>query len=349
MMKKIVFFTVLCVWGLSFAAAYNPPAGGENLLRLVSPEMLTGAGSSAGGALLGASPSSVLINPAVVAGDQRAVIDLGYTALLEPNAQHTFGSGARLGVLIPSRFGVFTGSLNGVFSSLDSMPLGNLIMINGTFSKDVTERLYVGAGLTGGFGFGYGNDWALYLDLGAVYNFGTVGFMKNFRVGGALSAIGKTFVMDLPGIAAGTSTSSFYPGMFTPRVGVAAHLFEAGGFRGGFSCDISAPFFQNAVLDTGLQFDYAQIVKLTVSWQANLREILEDNYNLMPAISLSVKFGIDTQQNKFLASKGWQKNDLSISTAWQQLYGGVQAVSAGAAAYLGLKDTEAPVIQMWEE
>ncbi len=348
MIKRQCILAALGVFVLSQASAYNPPAGGENLFRLLNPDLLTGAASAAGGALLGASPSSVLINPALTAGDQRIALDLGYTALIETDSAHPFGSGARLGVLIPSRYGVFTASLNGVFSSLDSLMLGNMLLVNGTFSKDITEKLYVGAGVTGGFGFGRGNDWALYLDIGAVYNFGNVGFLKNFRVGGAISAVGKTFVLDVPGIYT-DSRSSYYPGMFTPRIGVAAHLFEAGGFRGGFSFDISAPAFQNGVADIGLQFDYAEMIKFTVSWQANIRELAAETYNLLPAVSLSCKFSIDTQKNQFLSSKGWQKNDLAAAGAWQQINGGAQAVSAGVTAYLGMRDTDAPVIQMWGE
>ncbi|HIW36663.1 MAG TPA: hypothetical protein IAA30_06745, partial [Candidatus Treponema faecavium] len=82
---------------------------------------------------------------------------------------------------------------------------------------------------------------------------------------------------------------------------------------------------------------------------ANIRELAAETYNLLPAVSLSCKFSIDTQKNQFLSSKGWQKNDLAAAGAWQQINGGAQAVSAGVTAYLGMRDTDAPVIQMWGE
>lgn len=346
--KTLTAALVFCVLGLNLHA-YNPPAGGELVFRLVNPDLLSGAGSAAGGALWSAVPGAPLVNPALTAGDQRVMLDLGYTALIAAGDPNPFGSAARIGALIPTRRGVFTLSINGIFSPMSALPLGNIILFNGSFSKDITDRLYVGAALNFGMSPGSIFDWALYADLGVWYNFGTVGFLRDFRLGGALSTLGKSIQGSSRGVISPLEEVGFFPGIATPRLGIAAHLFEAQDFRGGFSLDISAPFWQNFITDIGLQFDYAETVRLAVGWEINARELAASVYNLMPSISLSAKIRVDTQKNRFLADKGWQRNDLALSGAWQQLYGGVHAASIGAAAYLGMRDTEAPVIRIWEE
>ena len=48
MLKKIIASAVLCAGAALYA--YNPPAGGQNLLRISSPELLSEGASAAGGA-----------------------------------------------------------------------------------------------------------------------------------------------------------------------------------------------------------------------------------------------------------------------------------------------------------
>ena len=71
MLKKIIASAVLCAGAALYA--YNPPAGGQNLLRISSPELLSEGASAAGGALYSVSPDSVVNNPALTAFEQRAV------------------------------------------------------------------------------------------------------------------------------------------------------------------------------------------------------------------------------------------------------------------------------------
>ena len=48
-----------------------------------------------------------------------------------------------------------------------------------------------------------------------------------------------------------------------------------------------------------------------------------------------------------LAKKGWQQSEIVPSMGYRYLYNDVQAVSAGIVAHLGLKDTNAPEINLW--
>ena len=56
MLKKIIVSAVLCAGAALYA--YNPPAGGQNLLRISSPELLS-EGSSAAGTHRPSSPDPV--------------------------------------------------------------------------------------------------------------------------------------------------------------------------------------------------------------------------------------------------------------------------------------------------
>ena len=56
--------------------AYDPPAGGQNVLRLTSPELITSANSSAGGGIFGVTPDSIINNPALTAWEQRITLVL---------------------------------------------------------------------------------------------------------------------------------------------------------------------------------------------------------------------------------------------------------------------------------
>ena len=85
------------------------------------------------------------------------------------------------------------------------------------------------------------------------------------------------------------------------------------------------------------------------SWQFDVRDTAKKNYNLLPAVGLTVRFGINTKKTQFMIDKGWQQSEITTSGAWQYLYEEVHAVSAGAAINLGLLDTDSPEIRVWNE
>ena len=117
--------TVALSLSLSLVFSINFPVGGDYAFRLTNPELLTSAGSSAGGGFYTSGPSSIVNNPALTASEQRIMLNLGYTALFGPQNTEAFGSGAQIALLIPSRWGVFTGILDGIFCDVGKLEYGN--------------------------------------------------------------------------------------------------------------------------------------------------------------------------------------------------------------------------------
>jgi hypothetical protein len=326
---------------------YNPPVGGENLFRYGHADLTSQAASAAGGALFGAGPQSVVINPALVAGVQRVSVDLGYTGLFPAeDAVIKLGTGLQLGALFPTRWGVAAATVHGLFVPTESMKLGNSLLARAGFSRDVTDKLYVGVSAFAGVNGGEGTDWAAGLDIGFWWRLGTLGPLSDFRIGGALLNMGKTFIIDVGGIKT-TSAADHFPGIFTPRAGVAAKFLDLEKIEAGFSADLSLPFFQNAVLDAGAQIRFADIVTVSAGWQFNIAETAANRIALFPSIGLSVKFKWNSSKSEFMSSKGWDTSDVTVSGNWRQIYSGVQQVSAGVTANFGLPDTDGPAVSLW--
>lgn len=344
---KQLFLTVVGLFTTAVIFAYNPPVGGERLEQLPMPQLLSGGASTAGGALSYAAPEHIVINPAIIAGEQRVAVDFGYSALFRTAGKSGIGSSMQFGLMIPTRWGVGAFNLQGVFSTMDKLDLGNLFILRGAFSRDVTDSLYVGASFTAGFG----TDWAVYGGLGFVYRIGTLGFMKDFRWAVALNGLGRTFngsSLDKAGIDS-SKDAEYYPGFLTPRIGVAGTLFSTDKVIGGASVDFSFPTFQNFVSDIGFQLRFGEIVTLHSNWQINAREIYEGHKALIPSIGLTFKFGINTSGKEFFNSKGWQRSDLVVSAAYVPLHDDISTVSGAVTAFMGLRDTNAPEINLWVE
>lgn len=350
-MKKI-FLAAVLVSAASLLFAYNPPYGGENVSNICEPNMLSGYGSACGGPEFTAVPSSITFNPALMGLNQRNVVDLSGTFLIDTAAENTaFGSkgfafGA--GLSIPSKWCVTTVYVNGSFVNFDNMPLGNEVTVHAGVSKDLTEKLIVGTNLYGGFYFGSVFDFTVGLDLGVIYKTGKAAFFKDSRLGIALLNLGKPLLKDtlrtgFDGTTAGTS----YPGILTPRVSFGGTLFETGKVSGGLSADLSFPFFQNAIFDTAFDVKFGDIVKITASWQANVRELINGAPVDLPSVGVGFNFTLNT--SKFSAANAdWAKSELEGSVAWKRLYGDIHAISGGALMNLGMPDTSAPEIILWD-
>ncbi|MDR1785122.1 MAG: hypothetical protein LBR23_01465 [Spirochaetaceae bacterium] len=329
--------------------AYNPPAGGENLFAAGHPVFAMSAASSAGGAFYSPTAQSVIINPALCAEIQRVSVDAGYTGFFPTrDAAFSLGSGLQLGAVIPSRWGVFTGALQGVFVPEEILPLGNSFTLRAAFARDVTDKLFLGASVFGGaLWAGGGADWALGLDAGFMYRLGTLGGLSDARVGVSLQNLGKTYTASLPGINGGES--DFFPGIVTLRGGFGALFLDMEAVDAGFSAEFSLPSFQNAVFDLGAQARFLDIITLSLGLQVNLRESIAGSHSLMPSVGLSIKFRVNTGKSAFMSSKGWNASDVTALASWRQVYDGVQQMSAGVTANFGLRDADGPVISLWED
>ncbi len=328
---------VLLISGLAFA--YNPPLGGDSAIALFSPELLGGNASAAGGAFGPALPGELLVNPALSAGEQRIALDASYAAIISAGDQSGLGHVINFGALYPTRWGVLSGSFHFVTSPFDSLPLGTAGFLHAGFAKDLTDSLYMGVGLLGGVGEG----WGLTGDIGLLYLAGDLGAVRDVRFGLAVTGLGRSFTPDTWGINGGNPTG--YPSAFTPRLGVAATLVDVNGFKLGASTDLSLPTFQNVVFDAGLEALIKDIVTVRTGWTYNMKESSEDAQTYIPSFGIGINLKLDsTGKDTFLARNGWAQSEVTPSFGVKPLYKDLYAVGGGINARLGVKDNKAPNI-----
>ncbi|QTQ13483.1 hypothetical protein HRQ91_02875 [Treponema parvum] len=345
--KFIIFAFFLCVLNLY---AYNPPAGGENLFGISSPTQLTSASSAAGGAFFDVTPASIAFNPALPAFEQRIMLDAGYTALFaskDPDDEK-FASAFQGGLLVPTKWGVGAAEMYGAVIPFYEMQVGKSFNLKMSASRDVTEKLAVGIGLTNGYFYGYNTDFMVAADLGFVYNAGDFMGLKNLRYGISLQNLGKTYTNTTVWGIKGKE-ADFFPGIAALRIGAAATVFESELFSGAFSLDMTIPSAQNFILDAGLQFMYRNFLKLSGAWQYNAREVIEGSESWLPSLGITFKFMLNSKDSAFMKEKGWQESEAAITGAWKKMYENINALSGGVTLKLGMKDTEAPEIKLFDE
>lgn len=325
--------------------AFNPSNGGEDLYQFASPEILTDGASVAGGALPYASAAHISVNPALTAQEQRVVVDASITSLIATKSDVKLGFGGHFGAVVPSKYGVFTGSLFFMSSHVNNFDFGTNITLRAGFAKDITEKLFVGAD----FSLGFGSAFSANLGLGFTYHIGTIKwlpFLKDIRLGASFTSIGYGYNPETTSSLYEGKTSAF-PSPFTPHCGIAGTLFSTKNLKGGISLDLSIPTFQNAVLNAGYQMSFWDIVRVKIGNEFNIREIVAGTASMIPSVTLSAKIGINTKDDSFLAKNGWQQSEIIPSMGYRYLYDDVHAASIGLTAHLGLKDTEAPEIILW--
>ena len=173
-MKKLLFTFFAAGMLLTAAYSYNPPAGGEDLNLLGSPSNLSGANSVTGGALFDAGADSIIVNPALTAGEQRVNLTAGYTFLYSTKKEKNdkqIGGAFQTGILIPFKLYIFSGHVNGTFAPFGEMHLEDSLNFRAGLSKEITDKLSVGANVGGGYAWSkWDKDWALFADVGALYN-----------------------------------------------------------------------------------------------------------------------------------------------------------------------------------
>lgn len=333
---------ILCLTlGLSAAFAYNPPAGGESAPSLASSELLAGTASAAGGPFGATLPGELAVNPALAAGEQRLTLDASYAALLGTGSESGLGHTLNLGGIFPTRWTVLGGSLGFLTSPFDGLPLGTAGTARFSASKDLTDKLYLGAGLSAAAGTG----WGVAGDLGALVRYGDLGFLKDARIGMALTGIGLPFTPSTEGINGGSATG--YPSMFTPRIGIAGTLLSTDSVRLGMTADLSAPTFQNLVFDAGLEAVVKDALTVRAGWNLNLVESLNEAQSYLPSFGLGMKLKLNSpEEDSFLARNGWGQSDMTPSIGAKPLANGVWAIGGGINVKLGVIDKLPPVIEV---
>lgn len=359
-MKKIVSMLTAGILVLSAVSAYNPPVMGENFYELSSPRQLSNANSSTGGGIFYEGPDSILVNPALSAGEQRVVLNLANTELFSSG---NYGDAFQLGITIPFKWAVLTGYANGVFSNSEAITVGNTINIKAGLAKQITDKLNLGMSVNSGVFWGYGDAWALSANLGGLFTVGDVGFLKDVRFGVVISNLGKPFSgTTLPGINPavtvevtaedGTKTTKnlgtiagAFPQIGTLQLGAGALLLSTEYVKVGASLDVTTPLFQNCILDAGLQFSIKDMLFVTVAEKLNIVEIANGHKDFMPAVGISFKFDFSTSLD-YAQRHGWNQSEMTITGAYKNFYNSVHGASEGVDLYLGMPDKEAPVINV---
>lgn len=348
-MKKFSCAALVFVLMLSAVSAYNPPVYGDNLFELSSPRQLTNGSSAVGGGLFYASPESIAVNPALTAREQRVDLNIAYTGMFSSDESNKsrYGNAFQFGILIPFKRFVFSGYGNGTMVNFNEMTLGNSFNFKFGLAKEITDKLIVGTNLNSGIFWGALSDWGLSANLGFMYDYGNLGFLKNFRYGVAILNLGKNFGQTtLPGLKADQAVSSL-PTIATVKAGVGGSLVENDTIKLGFSFDFTIPAFMNLITDMGLQFAVKDMLFISVSEKLNIAELVNGVKNVMPSVGLTFRFTFDVKNNDYLQKNGWSQSEMSASVAWRQFNETVNAVSAGVDVNLGLKDETPPVIQLW--
>ena len=357
-MKKILSMLTAGIFVLSAVSAdYNPPVMGENFYELSSPRQLSNANSSTGGGIFYEGPDSILVNPALTAGEQRVVLNLANTELF---ASGNYGDAFQLGITIPFKWAVLTGYANGVFSNSDAMKVGNSFNIKSALSKQISDRLSLGMSLNVGIFGGYEDSWSLFANLGGLYSVGDVGFLKDVRFGVAVSNLGKPFSKTtLPGIKPAVTeiigepgepvtyipNAGAFPQIGTLQLGAGALLLSTEYVKIGASLDVTTPLFQNCILDAGLQFSIKDMLFVSVAEKLNIVEIANGHKDFMPSFGISFKFDFSTSLD-YAQRHGWNQSEMTITGAYKNFYNSVHGASEGVDLYLGMPDKEAPVINI---
>ena len=347
-----LFAVLVLSGGMRLGAVEFPSQGADAVPHLFSPS-LAGPGAfttTTGGAAAGA------VNPAQGGEAQRIVFNVGYMAIsgLGGDAEEGFGHTLDLGMLFPTRFAVFGGSLRFLHSPFyESFPVGNVFSGNLNVAKEVFPRMSVGVGMNFGTGFG-GNDyinppsWTLSGDLGFRWNLGRLGPFHNFTWAATLNNMGR----------------SWAPTWFTPAGGVSFDLLRIEGRDGGrdplvinTQADIGLPSIivpsvnrASLIFKAGMRFEIAEIVNLSVSWPGgsgfNAREIAQSRsaFPFVPSVGLGINIPLPTGGRTMAGGRLPTDGDLTTDFAFRPLYDGVTAMGGGITWSVGIADTRPPVI-----
>lgn len=348
-MKKFTTVILAITFTLTAVYAYNPPVGAEDMCLLSSPRSLSGGSTVAGGPLFNASSESIVINPALTAKEQRTSLNAAYTFLYSSNSlnEKCVGSAFQTGILIPTKLFVFSGYFNGTFIPYEEMHLGDSINLKAGLAKEITDKLSVGASVSGGYIWNYGTDWSLAGNVGFYIKQGDLGPFKDFRYGASILNIGKNYEDVLRVCADKSKKLTAFPTFFTVKAGAAASIVKTDVLDWGMALDITTPGFQNLLIDFSSQLSVKEMFFVTVGERFNFVESINNHYSLIPTIGVSFKFNFDVKDNSYLESNGWSQSEMNVSAAYRNLYKTANAISAGVDINLGLKDTEAPEIQLW--
>jgi len=340
--KILISFSLVLFNAYVFAIElYNPPVGGELFPSLYAPSILGGGISVTGGSLSDTLPSALSLNPALSAGEENPIFDISYILLAGIKPEKGFGHALNAGFIFPANWGVIGGSLNFTHVRFDSLNFGTFAEGRFSYSKDITEKLYVGLGSY----FSGGTDWSLGLDLGVLYKFGDLGFLKDSKLGVSLTGIGKPYNPRINGVR-GNGKMIGYPSLVTPHIGFSSYLVSIPKFKMGFHTDLAAPSFCNLTLDAGLSMLIMDMVTIRTAYTLNLLETLNKKQTHIPSVGIGVRFKINPKNKDGSPKKGLEQSEIAPHFAARPFYNNIWAFGLGVTTKFGTKDTEGPKIEV---
>jgi outer membrane protein OmpA-like peptidoglycan-associated protein/flagellar hook assembly protein FlgD len=336
-MKNVAFVLVALFCTTALAAQYNPAPGAEDLYDLFSPELL----AEAGGALSASGPQADAINPAVSGLVQRTTLDASYLGLTGFGSALAGGGWqghvVNLGVVSPTRAGVFSGSAHFLSMPLAGMEWGTNGFIHASAAKELYPGWIAGLGIRLSAGGLDRFDVGAALDLGLVRDGARLGPFESVRWGVALQNVGKWYVP--------ISSSGALPAPFTPSVSIAFEAYQNDWIRIEAAGSASAPAFQNLRLGAGLEAELFKTVALHAGWKFDLREAIDpalSTRSLIPSFGVSATFRAGLGEEGFAAEQGWTQTEVRTTAGAAPLYNDVWAIGGGVNAPLGIIDTNGP-------
>ena len=337
-MRNVILVAIVLACAVATLAG-QPAVGAEDFYDLYSARMLAEGSPIVGG--LG--PQSDAINPATSATVQRTTLDASYLAITgfgSPLAGGGWqGHVVNLGLVLPTRVGVFSGSTHFLSMPLAGMPWGTTVAVHGTAAKELYPGWMAGTGLRVVAGGRDRFDFGAALDLGLVREMGDYAGLKDFRWGVALQNVGKWYT---PGTESGP-----LPAPFTPVGGVAFDAISTDWFRLGFSTTMAAPAFQNVRFGIGTRMSFWETVVLHGGWKADLVQLIDDTVDrrsLVPSFGLSFRFRAGFGEEGFAGRPEWSETEVRPTLAAAPLYNDVWAIGAGINAPLGIIDVVGPEV-----
>ncbi|MDR1319419.1 MAG: OmpA family protein [Treponema sp.] len=340
-LSKVTLACLFACGAAGFAAADVPvsPFGADAVPDLYAPNL---AGPGGFTTTQGGAPASRL-NPAQGGNAQRIVFDAGYLGIAGFGDEKGYGNSIEFGMLFPSKYGAFGGSLHFLNSSFDSFPTGTVFGGNLNAAKEIHPGMSLGAGLN----FGIGQGWTLSADLGFRYNMGNLGFLRNFTWGAVLRSLGK----------------SWAPTWFTPIGGVSFDLLRVEGEGGkrdplvinmagdlGFPSLVYFPY-ASMIAKLGLNITIAEIITVSTSWPGasglNARELAEGaGFPAVPSVGIGVDIILPSGGKRIAGGRLPSDGNLAINTAMKPLYNDIYAMGLGATWSVGVLDKRPPAISI---
>jgi len=334
-----LFLTLFFAGAWLYADFPRSPYGADAVTDLFAPNL---AGSGGFTTDTGGAPASAL-NPAQGGTARRMIFDAGYLAIFPfctCACSKEYGQSAELGALIPTKFGILSGSMRYIDGfediqcsctyCLNCFPIGPTF--GGSFSHAM--EVYPGMSLGGSLNFGFGEDWTLSANVGFHYNSGSLFFLDNVTWAFVMRGLGK----------------SYFPTGMSAALGVSSDFVHLKGRNDkpdplviNSSTDIIIPSIMyqeyiNIIFKIGIKITIAELITLSTSWPGasglNIRELRENTaqFQMLPSFGLGYTAQFPS------------KRTLKIDSAYKPLYNNITAVGAGFTWYGDITERQPPHI-----